>query len=164
MDSITRVFWWVHDPAVRKLHLLNWDTICKSKREGGRDERRRGSNLKNSGLSTKPCLQNNTGESSIYNPSSLLAKTFKAKYIPRTAIQDCEPKPLHSWNWRNIISKKNSLLGDGRWLVGKGFDIPLNHFSWFRGSPRPPNGGNFYLGTVTDLINNNTKAWKPRLS
>ena len=99
----------------------------------------------------------------IHNPSSLLAKTFKAEYIPRTTIQDCERKSHHSWIWRNIICQKNSLLGDGRWLFGKGFDIPYNHSSWFHGSPQPPNGGNFYLGTVTDLINNNTKDWKPDL-
>lgn len=34
MDAITRAFWWGHDQGVRKMHLVNWDNICKPKKEG----------------------------------------------------------------------------------------------------------------------------------
>ena len=35
LDSLTRAFWWGHEPHLKKLHLINWDTICQSKNEGG---------------------------------------------------------------------------------------------------------------------------------
>ena len=35
LDAIIRVFWWGHDPGVRKLHLVKWDTICQPKSMGG---------------------------------------------------------------------------------------------------------------------------------
>ena len=35
LDAITRAFWWGHNPGERKLHLINWDTICQPKARGG---------------------------------------------------------------------------------------------------------------------------------
>ena len=35
MDAIFRAFWWGYDPNTRKMHLLNWDKICRPRREGG---------------------------------------------------------------------------------------------------------------------------------
>jgi len=48
MDAISREFWWGHEPNQRKLHLLNWDTICSPKGSGGLG-------LKKLALSIKPC-------------------------------------------------------------------------------------------------------------
>lgn len=35
LDAITRAFWWGHDPGICKLHLINWNEVCKPKKEGG---------------------------------------------------------------------------------------------------------------------------------
>ena len=35
LDSLTRAFWWGHEPYLKKLHLINWDTVCQPKKEGG---------------------------------------------------------------------------------------------------------------------------------
>lgn len=35
LDSLTRAFWRGHEPHLKKLHLINWDTICQPKKEGG---------------------------------------------------------------------------------------------------------------------------------
>lgn len=34
MDAITKAFWWGHDLGVRKLHIINWDTICRPTKRG----------------------------------------------------------------------------------------------------------------------------------
>ena len=35
LDSIINAFCLGHQPSVRKLHLINWDTICRPRNEGG---------------------------------------------------------------------------------------------------------------------------------
>ena len=154
MDCIAR-FWWGNEPGARKLHLLNWDTICCPRKAGGLG-------IKKFGTMNKAMLAKQYWRM-VHNPNSLLAKTFKPKYFPRTSILDCNPKPHHSWIWKNNISQKNSPLGDSRWLVGKGYEIPINHPAW---SPiADPNsfGSSFSVGHVSDLIDSNTNTWKADL-
>uniref|UniRef100_A0A7N2L005 Uncharacterized protein n=1 Tax=Quercus lobata TaxID=97700 RepID=A0A7N2L005_QUELO len=91
------------------------------------------------------------------------AKTFKAKYFPRCSIHDSSPKPHHSWFWRNIIKQGNPKLREGRWWVGKGLDIPLNHPDWFQCPTQNLQNPNLLTGTVADLIDHNTGVWKADL-
>lgn len=35
LDSIARSFWWGHEVGEKKLHLINWDTICQARSKGG---------------------------------------------------------------------------------------------------------------------------------
>lgn len=56
LDSITRAFWWGHEPGVRKLHLTNWDTIVNQKIWVDLDS-------KNSFLLIKQWFLSNIGES-----------------------------------------------------------------------------------------------------
>jgi len=66
------------------------------------------------------------------SPNSLLARTFKAKYFPRTHLQGYIPKLNHSRTWKNIAKPQYAELGKGRWLFGSGHhQIPLNHPDWF---------------------------------
>ena len=115
MDCIAR-FWWGNEPGARKLHLLNWDTICCPRKAGGLG-------IKKFGTMNKAMLAKQYWRM-VHNPNSLLAQTFKPKYFPRTSILDCNPKPHHSWIWKNNISQKNSPLGDSRWVVARGLKSP----------------------------------------
>lgn len=38
------------------------------------------------------------------SPPSLLAKTFEAKYFPRSSLQDYKPKSHHSWIWKTVTT------------------------------------------------------------
>ena len=88
MDAITRAYWWGHEPGEKKMHLVNWDKICKPKSEGGLGLRKFG--LMNQAMLAKQFWRINQ------HLHSLFAKTFKAKYFPNTSIHDCSPKPHHS--------------------------------------------------------------------
>lgn len=98
-----------------------------------------------------------------HNPQSLLAQTYKSKYFPNCSIQDCVPKSHHSWYWKNIINHDAPTLKEGRWWIGSGFSIPLNHKFWFQcpdlnlSDPRLP------TGTVGDLIDHGKSSWKADL-
>ena len=93
MDAISRAFWWGHDVHTRKMHLLNWDKVCKLRREGGLG-------LKKFSIMNRAMLAKQYWRIS-QNPQSLISKIFKAKYFP---------KPYHSWFWRGIITPKNKNL------------------------------------------------------
>ena len=97
------------------------------------------------------------------NPNSLLAKIVKARYFPACIIQGYRAKPHHSWVWRNIIKAEYPFLREGKWRVGNGYNIPLNHKDW---SPHPNlNLPQPYLPTsiVGDLIDHSAKTWKAYL-
>ena len=155
LDSIVSDFWWGHDQGVRKMHMLHWDKICLNRREGG-------IGYKKFSIINQSMLAKQFWTIS-HNPESLLAKTFKAKYFPRCSIHDSSPKPHHSWFWRNIIKQGNPKLREGRWWVGKGLDIPLNHPDWFQCPTQNLQNPNLLTGTVADLIDHNTGVWKADL-
>ena len=93
------------------------------------------------------------------SPDSLLARTFKAKYFTKTHLQGYIPKPNHSWTWKNIVKPQFAELGKGRWLVGSGHQISLNHPDWFHTPDHILREHNLLRGTVADLIHPNTKSW-----
>lgn len=61
------------------------------------------------------------------------------------------PKPHQPWFW-SIIKQENPKLREGRWWIGKCYDVLLRHQDWFKS----PN-------SVADLIDQNTNNWKPDL-
>ena len=93
------------------------------------------------------------------SPDSLLARTFKAKYFPKTHLQGYIPKPNHSWTWKNIAKPQFAELGKGRWLVGSGHQISLNHPDWFHTPDHILREHNLLRGTVADLIHPNIATW-----
>jgi len=97
------------------------------------------------------------------NPQSLLAKIVKARYFPTCSIQEYRAKPHHSWVWMNIIKQEHPFLREGKWRVGNGYNIPLNHKDWIchpnLNLPQP----HLPTGTVGDLIDHSTRNWKADL-
>ena len=89
MDSIVRAFWWGHELGEHKLHLIKWDQVCQPKRNGGLGIKK--FSLMNQAMFAKQYWR------ITQNSNSLLARTFKAKYFPRGSMQECSPKPHHSW-------------------------------------------------------------------
>lgn len=113
----------------------------------------------------KICLINQAMISKQYwriqnSPTSLLAKTFKAKYFPRSSFQDYKPKSHHSWIWKNVTTPQFSSLHHGQWLIGNGHQIPLTHPSWFHCPNHILMENRLPEGTVDDLIDANTKSYK----
>ena len=83
------LFWWGHELGEHKLHLIKWDQLCQPKRNGGLGIKK--FSLMNQAMLAKQYWR------ITQNSNSLLARTFKAKYFPRGSMQECSPKPHHSW-------------------------------------------------------------------
>ena len=150
LDATIRA-WWGHDLGTRKLQLIRWDKICQARSNGGLGFRK--FSTFNQVMLTKQFwrIQN--------SPDSLLSRTFKAKYFPKTHLQGYIPKPCHSWTWKNIAKPQFAELGKGRWLVGSCHQIPLDHPDWFHIPNHILRDHNLLRGTVADLIHPNTKTW-----
>lgn len=78
LDAVMRAFWWGHGVETRKLHLINWDTICQPRSIGGLGFKK--ISLINKAMVSKQYWRIQ------HNPKSLLSKTFKAKYFPRSSL------------------------------------------------------------------------------
>ena len=155
MDVIFRAFQWGHDLGEKRMHLVNWDMVCKPKREGGLALRKFG--LMNQAMLAKQFWRISQ------NPYSLISKTFKAKYFTNASIHECSPKPHHSQFQRGIINQKNSFLKEGMWIIGLGTNIPLNHSAWFPCQLHLLNQHNLSTDTVADLIDHTNHSWNPGL-
>ena len=77
----------------------------------------------------------------VYHPNSLLAK-----YFPENPLHECKPEHHQSWTWKNIIYN-NPLMHQGRWMIGTGLNITLDHPAWF------PSTSN-YQGVVGSNLKN----------
>ena len=151
-SSIICAFWWSHDHSENKLHLINWDKISQPKKLGGL------------GIKKFKCMNQAMLNKKYWricqNPQSLLAKAFKARYFPTCSIQDCKSKPHHSWVWRNIIQQENHFLREGKWRVGNGYNIPLNHRNLISHPNLNLSQPHLPTRIIGDLIDHNIRSWK----
>jgi hypothetical protein len=94
------------------------------------------------------------------HPNLLLTKTLKSKYCPNEDIHTHKPKPHSSWIWKSIIGSNNPTLTQGKWRVGDGTTIPINHPFWYQSKPNAPTHILNHTHTVADLINADSASWK----
>lgn len=152
LDEIVRSFQWGHNVGDRKLHLLNQDKICQPREGEGLGVKK--FKFLNQAMVAKQFWRIQ------HSPNSLLAKTYMAKYFPRTSLQEYRPKPHHFWSWKNIAVPQSSLLHQGRWLVGRGFQISLTHPNWYQTSQQKLGDNNLIGVTVADLIDQQASLQK----
>lgn len=117
IEKLNRQFLWGDTENKRKVHLINWQSVCEEKACGGLGIK----NLKdhNSALLAK------VGWNVMKKPEALWVKVVKAKYLKEGSLLDCKPKSSDSYQWK-CIKKGIPVLREGlRWRVGKGNLISL---------------------------------------
>lgn len=68
------------------------------------------------------------------NPDSLVAKTLKAKYFPRTEFLQSKVGSCPSYIWRSLLWGREVIVKGSRWRVGNGKNILVYGCNWI---PRP---------------------------
>ncbi|PRQ57252.1 putative reverse transcriptase zinc-binding domain-containing protein [Rosa chinensis] len=71
----------------------------------------------------------------LENPSSLVARIYKARYFPHHSFWDAPESIAPSYSWRSIIASKELVLKGMRWQVGAGSSIHTWSDPWI---PRAP--------------------------
>ena len=117
-----RSFWWGQKHHETKMAWVGWKTMCKPKSQGGMGFR----NLQafNLALLAKQAWR------ILSNPSSLAARTLKAKYFPFCDILHANLGSSPSFTWRNIFNSLEVLRSGTRWRVGNGRLIHIWDDKW----------------------------------
>ncbi|XP_057811823.1 uncharacterized mitochondrial protein AtMg00310-like [Salvia miltiorrhiza] len=115
-------FWWGDSEEKKKLHWRRWELMCKPKEWGGMGFR----NLKafNRALLAKQQWR------LIRNPTSLVARVFKAKYYRDTDIMTAEVKSGASFIWRSLMYSRPLLERGLYWKIGTGLEVDAPNDYW----------------------------------
>lgn len=103
-------FWWGGGDDGKKIHWVAWNTLRKSKKNGGLGFR----NLQtfNDALSGKQCWR------LINNEGSLMVKTLKARYYPKSDFLSTKLGFQPSFTWRSIWNSRSIVEEGARWREG----------------------------------------------
>ena len=141
------------------MRWLPWNTLCKSKANGGIKFRELGSF--NEALLAKQIWR------LLHNPSSLFYKVFKSKYFPRCSILEAQLSSTSSYAWKSIMSARDLIKKGSIWRVGSGSNIRIWEDRWL---PTPhhhfittPRCTNPCVSQVAHLIDHQSRTWKKKL-
>ncbi|OMO90064.1 reverse transcriptase [Corchorus capsularis] len=138
IDKRSRGFLWGSSAEKRKIHLVNWEQVCKPKNQEGLD-----SELQE--MSTWLYLQRWDGDS-WKKMNKLWARVMTSKYLRKKEFLKVENKNGGSFGWRSILAGRETLLKGLKWRVGNGNLINFLHDKWV--------SDNKLIDTVVGLIGN----------
>ncbi|KAK6148933.1 hypothetical protein DH2020_016458 [Rehmannia glutinosa] len=94
-------FWWGNSPSNRKIHWASWDSLARWKNLGGLGFR--------SFKAFNLALLSKQAWRILTNPSSLIARVFKAKYFENGEFLEAQLGTRPSWTWRSILQGRRVL-------------------------------------------------------
>ncbi|KAK6124569.1 hypothetical protein DH2020_041687 [Rehmannia glutinosa] len=159
IQSMIRGFWWDSASNKKKIHWNSWQSITRKKSEGGIGFRNfRAFNL---ALLAKQAWR------LISNPSSLLARVYKAKYHPSHPFLEAQMHHRPSWTWRSIMDSKKVLLAGCLKRIQSGKNTKVWGDRWIPKYPyhltcAKPNSVSFSM-KVSELINESSNCWNSEL-
>ncbi|KAM1318298.1 hypothetical protein ACFX13_003583 [Malus domestica] len=98
LNMMIAKYWWSGDPSRRKIHWLNWRTLCKPKHEGGLGFR--DLYAFNQALLAKQAYV------FLHDPEALVFRVFKAQYFPTIEFLDAQVNSNSSYVWRSIVASR----------------------------------------------------------
>lgn len=121
---------WGDNGSSSKTHLVDWDTVCLSKMNGGL--RLRKAKEMNHVLLAKPVWN------LLTSLDSLWAEIFICKYLKGKSLRDCETKRGDLATWRAIMYGAGLVKSNVRWNVVDGNHIYFWKDKWTNLGPLIP--------------------------
>ncbi|KAI5351228.1 hypothetical protein L3X38_004119 [Prunus dulcis] len=117
LDKLNKNFLWGHAADKAKVHLVNWETVCKSKCAGGLGVKKAA--WMNQALLAK------SGWRLLQNDQGLWAKVLKAKYLKNCDMLSVNEHQFRSCSscWRGVLFGAKLLPSGVKWRVGYGDSI-----------------------------------------
>ena len=159
LEGMMRNFRWGQKEEEAKMAWVGWKKMCKSKAQGGMGFR----NLQafNLAMLAKQAWR------LLTNPSTLVARIYRAKYYPSCDIMGAKLGSSPSYAWRSIYNSLEVISRGTRWRVGNGKLIHIWEDKWL---PTPtthkvcsPQLDFDDFPMVSSLIDVDMKRWKAGL-
>lgn len=155
IQSVLTRFWWDSNTGERKMAWIAWDTMIKSKKDGGLGFR--DIQCFNDALLAKLSWR------ILESPNCLLARVLKGKYYHDQDFLQATAPSSCSHGWRGIIIGRNLLAKQLGWAIGNGEKVLAWDDDWLSLlAPERPMGpipeGEENL-KVSELISTDTKGW-----
>ena len=116
IEAMIRKFWWGQGDS-KKIHWVNWSSLCSSKSVGGmgfRDIQKF-----NNALLAKQVWR------LFHKKDTLLYRGFSARYFPHGNILDAPVHPNCSFAWRSILQAREVINRGAIWRVGNELSIDI---------------------------------------
>jgi hypothetical protein len=115
-------YWWSQQDKSNKIHLLSWEKLTRSKKNGGLGFR--DLHLFNMAMLSRQAWR------LLTNTDTLCGRVLKAKYFPHSDILQCTPRTGISYSWRSIL-KGAELIKEGIiWRIGNGEKVRIWEDPW----------------------------------
>ncbi|XP_019168955.1 PREDICTED: uncharacterized protein LOC109164864 [Ipomoea nil] len=122
IDRICRNFLWGHAEDTRKIHTVNWATICKSKEMGGLGLRlAKDFNL---AFMMQLAWQMTNCADKIW------VQALREKYVKSQDFLTVPPQTNASWGWKGILKGRDILRKGICWKVGTGESLNVWKDPW----------------------------------
>nr|DAD44572.1 TPA_asm: hypothetical protein HUJ06_002802 [Nelumbo nucifera] len=138
---------------------MNWELLCKPKREGGlgfRDPK---------AFNLAPLAKQ--ARRVLTEPNSLLSQVLFGKYCRNNTFLQSKPRSKCSWGWRSLMAGKEVLLKSLFMQVGNGEDINFWDDPWLPNSHnhKVPCDKPLYcpFSRIWEVIDPTSKTWNVRL-
>lgn len=156
-SELTR-FWWDSKEGKRGMSLIAWNTMIKSKKDGGlgfRDIQ-----------SFNDALLAKVSWRILSSPDCLLARVLAGKYFHNQDFLHVKSPASCSHGWRGILIGRDLLNEQLGWAIGNGESISVWNDQWLyvdrQGCPMGPAPESTKDLTVSDLFRDQTREWDAR--
>ena len=131
LTSAMRDFWWSNGGSRRKLPWVSWETMCKSKEEGGLGFHDIG--RFNQALLGKQAWR-------IFSkPNSLMERVLKSRYFKNNSFLEASIGSRPSYIWRSILHGREALKSGLLRVIGSGEQTNVWTANWLLDNEsRPP--------------------------
>lgn len=153
-SAFTR-FWWDASPETRKMSWIAWDTMVKSKKDGGlgiRDIQ-----------SFNDALLAKTSWRILSSPSCLLARILRGKYLQDKDFLHAAAPESCSHGWRGILIGRDLIKEHLGWVVGDGQETKIWREPWLSSTaqrcPMGPAPEDRSEAKVAELFRENSREW-----
>lgn len=115
IDRLCREFLWGDTDDKKRVHLVNWNDVCKTKNSGGLGLRKAADF--NQALRAKLAWQ------MAVNSNKLWVQVLRNKYVKGGDFFTAPIRANSSWGWRSIGKGMNLIELGTTWQVGNGENI-----------------------------------------
>ncbi|XP_074318584.1 uncharacterized protein LOC141655400 [Silene latifolia] len=129
IEAVCRNFLWDNSADYRRIPLVGWDTICRSKEEEGlgiKDQE-----------SWNKAMVGILVDWVAVNRDSIWVHWVHNNYLKGQDWMGYKPSMNSSWVWRRICKIKEEMVAgyiNGKWNVQPDGYTPVGSYEWFRGS------------------------------